>query len=48
MIYCPKKLYEYFLDKENASKVSQFILEAEKIKSQLISKNLKLKVFGTH
>ena len=43
-----KKLLSYFIDKELVQKVGRFIEESDKLKTELLAKNLKLKVFGTH
>lgn len=43
-----KKILAYFIDKELAPKVTSFIEESDKLKAELLAKNLKLKVFGTH
>ena len=43
-----KKLLSFFIDKELVQKVGRFIEESDKLKTELLAKNLKLKVFGTH
>ncbi len=43
-----KKILSYFIDKELVQKVAKFIEESDKLKAELLAKNLKLKVFGTH
>jgi hypothetical protein len=39
---------EFFLDKEISQKIKLFLDESQRIKSQLLAKNIKPKVFGTH
>ena len=43
-----KRILAYFVDKENVQKVEQFLQDSDKVRAELLAKNLKLKVFGTH
>jgi hypothetical protein len=43
-----KRILAYFVDKEIVQKVEQFLQDSDKVRAELIAKNLKLKVFGTH
>ncbi len=43
-----KRILAYFADKEIVKKVEQFLLDSDKVRAELLAKNLKLKVFGTH